>query len=435
MEFMRMIYFCLFFLRHLRAKIKRLSLNLTIEMIKKAIYTVLCMIYPFTVCFSENGTDKTVIPTRQVLQMDERITELMADRVEFKKNLPLEELAIINEARVLNLRRKEELIFPAEEFYGTSWDDKKIIPTQKDIYQHPDSCEVDCSSFVLPIDIASKITSKYGPRGRRMHNGIDLKVYVGDTIRSAFDGRVRIRSYNRYGYGYYLVIRHPNGLETVYGHLSKFIAEKDQIVRAGDPIGLGGNTGRSTGSHLHFETRFLGNPINPAEFFDFENAVPHKDTYVLRNMKVRGKNTNRYTTSTQQTIYHRVKSGDSLGRIAHIYGTSISHLCYLNGLKSTSVIHVGQMLRCSMTVAGKKTMSNLVNVKGKPSVNKAKYASKQYIYNVPPADASTMYHNIQSGDTLGGIAIKYGTTVSKLCNLNGLSRTTTLRIGRKIRCS
>lgn len=90
-----------------------------------------------------------------------------------------------------------------------------------------------------------------------MHNGLDIKVYIGDTIRAAFSGKVRMVKYERRGYGKYVVIRHENGLETVYGHLSKQIVDENQYVEAGEPIGLGGNTGRSTGSHLHFE-RVLG---------------------------------------------------------------------------------------------------------------------------------------------------------------------------------
>ena len=95
----------------------------------------------------------------------------------------------------------------------------------------PDSCVIDCSTFVLPMDSMTRVTSKYGPRRRRMHKGIDLKVQIGDTIRAAFDGKVRIKNFERRGYGYYLVIRHPNGLETVYGHLSKFLVGVNDIVR------------------------------------------------------------------------------------------------------------------------------------------------------------------------------------------------------------
>ena len=121
----------------------------------------------------------------------------------------------------------------------------------------------------MPCD--GYVTSPYGYRRRfrRMHKGIDLKVQTGDTVYAAFNGKVRLTKYERRGYGYYVVIRHENELETVYGHLSKFLVEPDQYVKAGDPIALGGNTGRSFGSHLHFETRFMGYAINPSAIFDF----------------------------------------------------------------------------------------------------------------------------------------------------------------------
>lgn len=134
----------------------------------------------------------------------------------------------------------------------------------------PKEYKIDLRHFCMPTP-SRLITSNYGYRRTfgRMHKGLDIKVYIGDTIRAAFSGKVRIVAYERGGYGKYIVIRHPNGLETIYGHLSKQIVKEDQVVQAGEPIGLGGNTGRSTGSHLHFETRFLGQAINPAEMFDF----------------------------------------------------------------------------------------------------------------------------------------------------------------------
>ena len=193
-----------------------------------------------------------------------------------------------------------------------------------------------------------------------MHNGLDIKVYIGDTIRAAFDGRVRMVKYERRGYGKYVVIRHDNGLETIYGHLSKQIVDEDQYVKAGDPIGLGGNTGRSTGSHLHFETRFLGEVINPEFMFDFPNQDIVADSYLF----VRG--ANRYTYQRTRALaavkagksgadeaekaairYHKIRKGDTLGRISRIYHVSIDKLCRLNGIKRTTVLRIGQVLRCS----------------------------------------------------------------------------------------
>ena len=241
-------------------------------------------------------------------------------------------------------------MFPADELYGSNWENRWVDPFRGAAkVNFPDSFAIDCSSFVYPIAIDSmaRITSKYGPRRRRMHKGIDLKVLKGDTIRAAFNGKVRIKAFERRGYGYYVVLRHPNGLETIYGHLSKILVEENQIVRAGETIGLGGNTGRSTGSHLHFETRFLGQAINPAEIIDFENGVPHQDTYVFHNVKINGRRSNIYTSSSDRLVYHRVKSGDTLGAIAAKYGTTVSKLCELNGITKTTILKLGRSLRCS----------------------------------------------------------------------------------------
>ena len=378
-------------------------------------------------------------PTHQL--MDQRVSELMADRVSFKKDLVLKELAEMSE--LAELEAKENLMFPADELYG-EWTNQWVNPFRGKKVDYPDSCVIDCSTFVLPIDTMTRVTSKYGPRRRRMHRGIDIKVQIGDTIRAAFDGKVRIKNYERRGYGYYLVIRHPNGLETVYGHLSKFLVGLNDIVRAGEPIALGGNTGRSTGSHLHFETRFLGQAINPAEIIDFENSVPHQDQYVFRNVKINGRKSNIYTSSNNQMVYHRVKSGDTLGKIARIYGTTVSELCRLNGLRSTSILRIGQSIRCNAGVevtkkatAKKTTQSTASNTK-KITVQAGSSAAAslgQTANTDNTTEATPVYHRIQSGDTLGAIAQKYGTTVRRLCELNGITRTTVLRLGRTLRCS
>ena len=292
----------------------------------------------------DEGAPKQIV---HIEKMDKRVSELMADRVNIRKNMELKELATLSE---IEMEEKENLMFPADELYGSNWENRWVDPFRGAAkVNFPDSFAIDCSSFVYPIAIDSmaRITSKYGPRRRRMHKGIDLKVLKGDTIRAAFNGKVRIKAFERRGYGYYVVLRHPNGLETIYGHLSKILVEENQIVRAGETIGLGGNTGRSTGSHLHFETRFLGQAINPAEIIDFENGVPHQDTYVFHNVKINGRRSNIYTSSSDRLVYHRVKSGDTLGKIARIYGTSVNELCRLNGLKSTSVLRIGQSIRCS----------------------------------------------------------------------------------------
>ncbi|MGM9796381.1 MAG: LysM peptidoglycan-binding domain-containing protein [Parabacteroides sp.] len=380
-------------------------------------------------------------PSHQL--MDQRVSELMADRVGFKKDMA-DKLIEMNELE--ELEAMEDLEFPADELYG-EWSNDWVDPFRGKKIDMPDSCRIDCSTFVLPLDTMTYVTSKYGPRRRRMHRGIDLKVQKGDTIRAAFSGKIRIRNFERRGYGYYLVVRHPNGLETVYGHLSKFLVERDEIVKAGQPIGLGGNTGRSTGSHLHFETRFLGQAIDPAEIIDFENSVPHQDIFVFRNVKINGRKSNIYTSSNNQMVYHRVKSGDTLGKIARMYGTTVNELCRLNGLKSTSTLRIGQSIRCSAGVeasstkkAAASTSKQATKAAAKKTITvKADASAAASLTQTAAAkmtdDSTPVYHRIKSGDTLGSIAQRYGTTVQKLCELNGITKTTVLRLGRSLRCS
>lgn len=293
----------------------------------------------------DEGAPKQIV---HIEKMDKRVSELMADRVNIRKNMELKELATLSE---IEMEEKENLMFPADELYGSNWENRWVDPFRGAAkVNFPDSFAIDCSSFVYPIAIDSmaRITSKYGPRRRRMHKGIDLKVLKGDTIRAAFNGKVRIKAFERRGYGYYVVLRHPNGLETIYGHLSKILVEENQIVRAGETIGLGGNTGRSTGSHLHFETRFLGIAINPIYMFDFPKQDIVADTYTFRKTKGVKRAGSHDTQAADGTIrYHKVKSGDTLSRIAKLRGVSVSTLCKLNRIKPTTTLRIGQVLRCS----------------------------------------------------------------------------------------
>lgn len=167
-----------------------------------------------------------------------------------------------------------------EEIYSRFWASDRVNPYGNDI-TIPDHKDIDVSEYFAPVN--GRVTSPYGYRRRfgRMHKGIDLSLHVGDTVRAAFSGKVRLTKYEARGYGYYVVMRHDNGMETVYGHLSRFLVKPDQVVKAGDPIVLGGNTGRSTGPHLHFETRYLGIAINPAAIIDFDNRVVHKDVFAF----------------------------------------------------------------------------------------------------------------------------------------------------------
>ena len=240
--------------------------------------------------------------------------------------------------------RAEQSEYPALSLYP-NWNNQYVHAYGNAII--PETYTIDLTGFHMPTP-STKITSPFGPRWRRMHNGLDLKVNIGDTIVAAFDGKVRVVKYERRGYGKYVVIRHDNGLETVYGHLSKQLVEDNQLVKAGEPIGLGGNTGRSTGSHLHFETRFLGIAINPIYMFDFPKQDIVADTYTFRKANGVNRAGSHDTQVADGAIrYHKVKSGDTLSRIAKLRGVSVSTLCKLNRIKPTTTLRIGQVLRCS----------------------------------------------------------------------------------------
>lgn len=236
----------------------------------------------------------------------------------------------------------------------------------------PDSLVINLRHFCMPTP-SRVITSNFGSRWGGQHKGLDIKVYIGDTIRAAWSGKVRVVRYEARGYGNYVVIRHPNGLETIYGHLSKQLVEENQEVRAGEPIGLGGNTGRSTGSHLHFETRLCGVALNPALFFDFRAQDITADTYTFRSdtyksegaeaTRLRGKVGNgSYTPemvrghaapeepmamAPEGKSFHVVAKGETLSSIAAKRGVSIEQICRLNRLSKNSKLRPGQMLRYS----------------------------------------------------------------------------------------
>lgn len=223
--------------------------------------------------------------------------------------------------------------------------------------------------FVIPVP--GVVTSGYKFRWKRQHKGIDLNLNTGDTVVAAWDGKVRYAQFNRGGYGGLVVIRHKNGLETFYAHNSKVLVQPNQDVRAGEPIALGGNTGHSYGSHLHFEVRFYDATINPEEIIDFTAKTLKKDTLLICSRTLRPGATptdldgddyhehestydnTQYVaavakpavTSASAKKYYKVRSGDTLSKIAARNNTTIAKLCQLNGIKQTTLLQLGRTLR------------------------------------------------------------------------------------------
>lgn len=254
------------------------------------------------------------------------------------------QMAFVDSIALRDMLLNEANMFPADELYDEWSNDHVRFKAEL-----PDSFCVDLRGFAMPTT-NTKITDIFGyrPRRRRVHNGIDIKVYVGDTIRSAFDGKVRIvkNQGRRRGYGKYVVIRHNNGIETLYGHLSKWLVTEGQNVKAGQPIALGGNTGRSSGSHLHFETLLAGKNLNPALMFDFEKQDVTGDFYTYRKGVYQeiDKKTGKIVESAEP-LYHKVRKGESLSVIARKCGVSVNTLYRLNKLTSRSVLRIGQRIR------------------------------------------------------------------------------------------
>ena len=283
----------------------------------------------------------------------------------------------IQDGRLLLVLRDDHTWYYIKNFEKLAEDStfvKDWIPNSTNPYRIPlDSlplrstiCLVDsASTFVVPNQV--KVFSRFGTRRGRAHQGVDLPLRTGTPVYAAFDGRVRASVYNS-GYGNLVIIRHENGLETYYGHLSKREVEVGDWVHAGDEIGLGGSTGRSTGPHLHFETRYMGFAFDPEWIADYETGQLRKNVFVLRRSYL--SSSSRYVPESideEEEIYaadekiieeekriaaeraamryYTVKSGDTLGAIAKREGKSLSAIEKLNPGINPNRLSIGQKIR------------------------------------------------------------------------------------------
>jgi len=254
-------------------------------------------------------------------------------------------LAMITDSGMPKMVSRESFdtaLIPFAEVYEYSWDSLNVNephfdPTQKgwseDInFTDSTGCEYNHPCY-------GKINSDFGWRRYRMHKGIDIDLEVGDTIYAAFDGIVRIQKYNYRGFGNYVMIRHYNGVETLYGHLSKSLVKPNESVTAGQAIGLGGNTGRSTGPHLHFEIRYKGQAMDPNHFIDFNEGKLKSESVCI------DRETFQYVIDLKKRQYYKIRPGDSLWKISRRYGTTVNRLCRLNGIKPSTTLRIGRTIR------------------------------------------------------------------------------------------
>ena len=249
-----------------------------------------------------------------------------------------------------------------ETIYTQNWDTSKIHAYNVELKDLPMSMVIDLvdtlKSYHYPFK--GRVTSKYGPRRRGIHQGTDIDLETGDPIYATFDGRVRHTTYVARGYGHLIIIRHDNGLETFYAHLSEVNVKPGDWVTAGQVIGKGGNTGRSTGSHLHYEMRYKGHSFDPERLINFTTGDLRRETFLLKRTyfspysrftqdfdeEVHSDEEDKKIAAEAAAIkYHIVKKGDTLGRIAINNHTTVTKLCQLNGLKKTSTLRIGQRIR------------------------------------------------------------------------------------------
>lgn len=247
--------------------------------------------------------------------------------------------------------------------YDRYWNTDTISPYKLQLGELPKSVAIrlvdSLRSYHYPY--IGRITSRYGPRRRRNHNGIDLALKTGDTIYAVFDGRVRFsKSAENGGYGGLVVIRHDNGLETYMGHLSKRLVEANDWVVAGQPVALGGNSGRSTGPHLHFEVRYCGQSFDPERIIDFKTGLLRRENFLLRrayfdiyskydqNFDDEIANYNddkREAAELEARRYYVVRKGDTLSGIAYRNHTTVARICKLNGISAQKPLSIGKRLR------------------------------------------------------------------------------------------
>lgn len=260
-----------------------------------------------------------------------------------------------------------------KEIFIDNWNNEAPASYQCPLDSLPDETALwivdSLSGYRCPNQVA--VYSKFGYRHRRRHQGVDLPLDTGKPVYSAFDGKVRFAKYYK-GYGNLVIIRHENGLETFYAHLSKIYVQDNQWISAGTIIGLGGSTGHSTGPHLHFETRYLGYAFDPEWLIDFESGTLRHRVFVLKKKHFNANS--RYVPESEEEE-HDIEDGDTKDK--------------------------------------------------EEAARKAEEERK--------AAEAVQYHTIRQGDTLGALAVKYHTSVRTLCRLNGIKETTILQLGKKLR--
>lgn len=234
-------------------------------------------------------------------------------------------------------------LYPASAYYNNEWDED-ITTLFKDQFtlDATHTIELENSEFgCFTMPSWGPLSSPFGWRHKRYHKGVDIQLRKGDTVSCAFDGMVRFAQ-KKGGYGNVVIVRHYNGLETVYGHLHKIMVTEGQVIGSGDLIGLAGNTGKSTGPHLHFEVRFMGAPVDPQHFISFDYGNLLYNTVILKKSKA-----GLLSAFHPETEFHTVERGETFAGLASRYCTTTTKLRQMNGIAPKQYVRLkpGQTLR------------------------------------------------------------------------------------------
>ena len=289
--------------------------------------------------FAGNAADSVSIDTLGVASADTVTTDY--DSIDFSSQKFIENFSQL----------------PAQQYYKQDWSEEHVRLKAVPIPFENDSLTLilNKDNFVFPVK-NGKVISEYGVRHGRMHTGTDIKQRLNDTVVSCFDGVVRLaRQYG--GYGKVVVVRHPNGLESVYSHLNRIKVKPKQLVRAGQMVGLAGRTGRATTEHLHLEFRFMYEHFNTRKAIDYTTESLISDTLVLTAKDLHRTPTTSAAASSgsssqsqvvpagERPSVHVVKKGDTLYKISRMYGVSVNTLLKLNNISENSILSIGQKIK------------------------------------------------------------------------------------------
>lgn len=324
-------------------------------------------------------------------------------------------------------------VHPADSIYLGVWTNFRVNPYGIEIADMADTIRVDLANFALPH--RGRVTSRFGwrPRFGRWHYGIDIGLRTGDNVVSAWPGQVRVCGWDAHGYGYYVVVRHDNGFETVYGHLSKILVEEEQGVKAGEVIGRGGSTGHSTGPHLHFEIRYQGITINPELIINFDRGDLQNEGIALL--------TPRMFTPKGQKRPAPVQT--KLPEVEEVLpDTTAMTPEELEAFRLERQAKAEQRAREEAERAEKERQAEIARQQAAERAKKAaaekarkeaEAKKKAEEERKRKAAEAAKWYVVREGDSFWSIANKKGISVAELKKLNGFNDKTVLHPGQKIR--